>query len=114
MVSTKLARRIPKSETLSMRQQANELLKRLLADRDQSEQRHAETGKRDPMKSVTGRSALDNAILATRDLILRLDELVAQSNGAPKVEVSARVPARPPARVHIKSPIQPLVVGAAP
>ena len=104
MVSTKLARRPTNTETADMRQQAAALLSRLIADRDQSEQRHAEQGKRDPLKSITGRSALDNAILATRELIVRLDELLAQVNGhAPHFEIAARVPGRPVLRHHAKN-----------
>jgi hypothetical protein len=115
MVSTKPARRIPTTETADMRQQAAALLKRLIADRDQSEQRHAELGKRDPLKSITGRSALDNAIVATRELIVRLDELLTQLNGhGPHIEVAARVPNRVPSRPHVKTSSQPAVAAIAP
>jgi hypothetical protein len=82
-------------QAIQMRRQAGNLLDRLIVDRDLSEQRHAESGKRDPLKSVTGRSAMDNAITATRDLVGRLDELIAQmSDGVPQIQVAARIAPR--------------------
>lgn len=59
-----------------LRVQACELLERLQSDRQRSEERLAETGKRDAMKSVTGCTALEAAIASTQELIQRMDRLV--------------------------------------
>ncbi len=77
---------------IGVRDQADALLDKLIAERTRSERRLAEAGRGDPLKLVTGRSAIDNAIAATRDMIRDVDELVADSvvhrNGttAPLVE----------------------------
>ena len=63
--------------TLEAREQAEEVLQRLLVDRRLSEQRFEEAGKRDPLKDLTGTSALDRAIQSTRQMIEHLDELIA-------------------------------------
>jgi hypothetical protein len=112
MVSTQIALRSTQIETVRMRQQAHALLARLLSDREQSEQRQAETGRRDPLKFVTGRSALDNAIATTRELIVRLDELQATMNGqASSIEVAARVSTRL-SRIRPKAIIRPVAASA--
>ena len=61
-----------------MRRMARDLLDRLLADRDASEQRLAETGKRDPIRTVTGRTALEGAIISARNMIDHIDDVLAQ------------------------------------
>lgn len=60
------------------RDQAELLLRRLLADRERSEERFAEAGKRDPVTYVTGTSALERAITSTREMIRHLDEVIAE------------------------------------
>jgi hypothetical protein len=65
-------------DTIQMRREASDLLSRLLADRERIEARIAETGRRDPLKSVTGRTAMDNAIASAREMIRRMDELLRQ------------------------------------
>ena len=60
------------------RDQAESLLRRLLADRERSEERFAEAGKRDPVTYVTGTRALECAIAATRAMIRHLDELIVE------------------------------------
>jgi hypothetical protein len=60
------------------RDQAELLLRRLLADRERSEARFAEAGKRDPVTYVTGASALDCAISSTREMLRHLNELIAE------------------------------------
>lgn len=67
-------------ETLRVRNEADGLLQRLLSDRQASEQRLAEAGKRDLIKSVTGASSLERAIQQTREMILNMDDLLAQMN----------------------------------
>ena len=72
-------------ESNGVREQADALLRRLIAERTRSERRMAEAGRNDPMKVVTGRSAIENAITATREVIRDVDELlvheVVQRNG---------------------------------
>ncbi len=64
------------TEPDSVRDQADALLDKLIAERVRSERRLAEAGRADPLKLVTGRSAIDNAIAATREMIRDVDELV--------------------------------------
>ena len=77
---------------VGVRDQADALLDKLIAERTRSERRLAEAGRKDPFKMITGRSAIDNAIAATREMIRDVDELVVDSavhhNGtaAPLVE----------------------------
>lgn len=68
-------------ETKLLRRQADALLIRLLENRDSIEQRILESGRCDPMKTITGRSAMDNAIDDMRDLISLADHLLGDSNG---------------------------------
>lgn len=71
-------------QTLSARKRASDLLGTLLAERDRLEARLSEFGRRDPMKAVTGRSALENAIAATREMIRTMDGLLElASRGTP-------------------------------
>lgn len=60
-------------ETSAARDQAEVLLKGLLAAKSHSERRLTELRQSDPMKSVTGRSSIDNAISSTRRMIEALD-----------------------------------------
>ncbi len=64
------------NESNGVRDQAAALLRRLIAERTRSERRMAEAGRNDPMKVVTGRSAIENAITATRDVIRDVDDLL--------------------------------------
>lgn len=68
-------------QTSQLRTQTIDLLNRLMADREQSERRIAEMGKRDPIKAVTGRTALDAAIASTREMIAAMDRLLIEANG---------------------------------
>lgn len=67
-------------QAVELRRQADDLLCRLLATREQTERRLAETGHRDPIKAVTGQSAYDEAIRTTRDMIHRMDDLLGEMN----------------------------------
>lgn len=75
------------------RDEADVLLHHLLHDRCRTEQRLSATGKIDPLRSLTGKSALDRAITSARALIRDMDGLIeelrgeATTNGAPMVEV---------------------------
>ncbi len=64
-----------------VRDQADALLDKLIAERTRSEHRLAEAGRTDPLKLVTGRSAIDNAIAATREMIRDVDELLGDGVG---------------------------------
>ena len=59
-------------ETAAVRKQAGALLDRLVRCRRLSEQ----TGRADPIEQVTGTSAIDGAILATRRIVAHTDELL--------------------------------------
>lgn len=80
MIQCRDASSLPADQALQLRQQADDLLRRLLTSREQCERRQAEAGLRDPMKFVTGQSALDDAIQTTRDMIRRMDLLLEELN----------------------------------
>ena len=61
---------------LKMREQAEALLDRLMTNRNRTEQYHIEHGTEDPMRTVTGRTALDNAIDHTREILRNLDRVI--------------------------------------
>ena len=65
-------------EAKRLRQQAGDLLTRLTAECEQSERRQSETGKRDPMKFITGRTSLDSAVASVREMICNMDTLLAR------------------------------------
>lgn len=79
------------AEAALMRDEACRLLDRLTLERDRCEQRFAEAGRSDPLKVVTGRTAMDNAVDDTRDMIRHMDELLAETGRA----LNRRMPARP-------------------
>lgn len=68
-------------EAKLLRRQADALLLRLLDNRDSIEQRILESGRCDPLKSITGRSAMDSVIDDMRDMISHADRLLGDSNG---------------------------------
>lgn len=61
---------------LDVKAQAVVLLNQLLRARDSSEARHAEEGTVDPMRSIRGHSAFDEAIVSTRQMIGRIDRMI--------------------------------------
>jgi hypothetical protein len=83
-------------QTIEIRGQATDLLHRLIADQRRCEQRLAQGGGRDPLKSLTGRSAIDRAIDETRRLITDMDCMLDELNrvhcgmslGAGEIEVA--------------------------
>jgi hypothetical protein len=64
-----------------VRRCAQKLLGQLRIDRALAEQRWAEAGRSDPIKSVTGRSAMDNAVCHTERMIHVLEDLPAEIDG---------------------------------
>ena len=68
-----------------MRRRADELLQRLKINRNTIEQRIGDSGRHDPIKFITGKSAMDNAISTTHMLITHMDKLLQEpadySNG---------------------------------
>jgi hypothetical protein len=79
-------------QAMQLRRQAADLLNRLITDREQSERRMAETGKRDPMKFITGRTAFDAAIASARELIANMDNLLGRLNGTLEVKPADALP----------------------
>lgn len=65
-------------ETTSARDQAEALLRGLLTARERSEQFLVESKKTDAMKSITGRSAMDNAIASTQRMIDTLNRALTE------------------------------------
>ena len=61
---------------LRMRRQAEALLDRLMKNRTRTEQYHLDQGTMDPMRTVTGRSAIDNAIDHTKEILRNLDRVI--------------------------------------
>ncbi|MHC5022391.1 MAG: hypothetical protein ACYTGG_00575 [Planctomycetota bacterium] len=59
-----------------VRAQADGVLSHLLAERAACERQLAETDREDPIRTVTGRSALDDAIVSTRDMIREIDQFL--------------------------------------
>ncbi|MBL9031272.1 MAG: hypothetical protein JNM80_06150 [Phycisphaerae bacterium] len=67
------------SETEATRHSAEQLLRSLLDYRTQSERNLAELRQGDLFKSVTGKSALDNAITSTQRMIEALNRVLART-----------------------------------
>jgi hypothetical protein len=63
-------------ETAATRDRAEALLRTLMDCKAQSERNLAELKQADTFKSVTGRSALDNAIASTQRMIESLDRVI--------------------------------------
>lgn len=74
-------------EAARLRRQADALLQQLVSGREQCEQRLADTGRRDAIKCVTGRSALDDAIATTRTMIEDMDNLLYEADGVLHAEL---------------------------
>lgn len=58
-----------------VKQNAQNLLNRLLADRADIERRLHEAGRHDPLRIVTGRSSLDTTINSTQRMLAMLERL---------------------------------------
>jgi hypothetical protein len=70
------------AEAGAVRRRAARLLSQLKAARALCEERTAENGHTDPLKRVTGRSSMDNAVGATEGIIDRLDRLTREISGS--------------------------------
>ena len=70
-------------ETLAAKDRAETILQRLLEAKSQTEQEMSTLRRTDAFKAVTGRSALDNAIAATRRMIDSLNHAIDQAQMAP-------------------------------
>jgi hypothetical protein len=66
-------------ETTATRDRAEALLRTLLDYKSQSERNLADLKQPDIFKSVTGRSALDNAIASTQRMVEALNRVLTQS-----------------------------------
>jgi hypothetical protein len=66
-------------ETIATRDRAEALLRSLLDCKAQSERNLADLRQPDIFKSVTGRSALDNAIASTQRMVEALNRVVSQA-----------------------------------
>ncbi len=65
-------------DSVDARRRAEELLKGLIAAKTQTEAYLSEIGREDPVKKLTGKSAMDNAIASTRRMIETLDRAMDQ------------------------------------
>lgn len=76
--------RMPRShaDAARVRDQATTLLTELVTQRERLEATMHENGRRDQLKSITGHSALDNSIQATRRIIASIDRLLEASEHA--------------------------------
>lgn len=70
------------ADLLELHAGARQVLAELLIDRDQSESRTQVAGQADPIRQVTGVSALDRAVDETRTLLARI-EAAAGTTGDP-------------------------------
>ena len=64
------------ADAIAARRRAGTVLDSLLVARMRLESRLTEGGRRDPIKAVTGHSAIENAIASTKAMIAALDRLV--------------------------------------
>lgn len=114
MVSETLIRTISIDQARQLRQQAQDLLQRLTADREQSERRTALSGRRDAMKAMTGRTALETAMASADEMVRTLDRVVA----ALEVQLRpAELPSRPavqPTARSLPKPSRPKVAMPSP
>ena len=76
MVSDTITTNTVMVETKLIRRRASELLQRLKINRNTIEQRIGDSGRHDPLKFITGKSAMDNAISTTHTLITHMDKLL--------------------------------------
>lgn len=65
-------------ESVDARRRAEELLQGLIAAKSQTEAYLTEIGREDPVKRLTGKSSIENAIASTRRMIETLDRAVDQ------------------------------------
>ena len=90
MVREKTINGLSVADAMKMRCDAERLLNRLLAEREVSEERCIENGKRDPIKQVTGASAMDVAIREARKMIEQLDAILSDGTEKQKKQPEER------------------------
>ncbi len=78
-------------ETQAAKDRAETILQRLLEAKSETEQELSNLRRTDAFKAVTGRSALDNAIAATRRMIDSLDHALDQAQLAPADPVELKM-----------------------
>jgi hypothetical protein len=66
-----------------MRLQADRLLQRLERERDRVERRRVALGKRDPIKDITGATAMDRAVGEARAIVQQLDSMLTSMDETP-------------------------------
>jgi hypothetical protein len=66
---------VASAEIAHARRQAADVLGSLLQAREQLERKLTETGRSDAIRTITGRSSLDEAIESTRDMLAALDRI---------------------------------------
>ena len=81
MVTDSIPRQTELKLAVRGRNEADNLLERLLRDRRLSEQRLSAAGKQDQLRRVTGLSSMDRAIASTRALLRSVEELVRDIRG---------------------------------
>lgn len=69
------------ADASATREEAIRLLRRLEADRADSEARLIELGRGDPIKDVTGKSSLDRAIEEAQAIVAQLEQMAKASGG---------------------------------
>lgn len=77
-----------------IRIRAISLLELLISERAMLERMLTEAGRRDPLKYVTGRSSLDNAITTTRHIVRAIEEMVGPVRYIGRVPIGSPAPAR--------------------
>ncbi|MCP3905483.1 MAG: hypothetical protein GY715_17800 [Planctomycetes bacterium] len=75
------------------RGEADHVLSRLIDSRLATERRLRDTGRPDPLKVLTGSSALDRAIATTREIIRRMDDLLGELRDESPAPENSREPA---------------------
>ena len=83
-------------ESTVARDTAESLLQRLLGAKAESEKRLGELRQVDPLKRVTGRSSMDNAIVSTQRMIETLNRSISQlGRELPEEDVALFTEAKP-------------------
>ncbi len=83
------------TDAIVLRQQADDLLHRLMQDQESSEHRLVAAGRRDPLKAVTGTTALERAIACTREMIAEMDVMLVDLDSGLQAEQTPIVEAKP-------------------
>lgn len=74
-----------------VRRKAEAVLASLMAAKAECDKQLADLRRTDPMKQVTGKSSLEEAIASTKRLLADLDKLAGDMRGRPVCEVEVRL-----------------------